>query len=68
MIWDPDNMLLYDVLRWHGGTLERAGLKRIGRKGNGVLILTYLDGTVELVPPGEVIPLPRRAQHGTKNG
>lgn len=57
MQWMPEKMFLSDVFKPYGG-IAKAGLKKIGRQG-GVLTLTFLDGTVKAVLPGEEIPLPQ---------
>lgn len=57
MIWNPNEMLIYDVVHRPFGSLQSAGLKRAGKK-QGKLLLTLIDGTVITVDSGEVIPLP----------
>lgn len=57
MKWEPEKMLLADVIRPHGG-LKGAGLKKIGRKNN-LLVLTFSDNAIKNIGPGENIPLPR---------
>lgn len=54
--WFAPTMLLRDVYEPYG-SLEGAGLKKIGRKGE-TLILTFKDGTEKIVKNGERIPLP----------
>lgn len=56
MVWEPKVMLLYDVYSTFG-SLENAGLRRIGKE-RGNLILTFLDGSIVTVKPRESIPLP----------
>lgn len=56
MIWNPSKMLLYDVYKPFG-SLDKVGLKKIGRHQNN-LILTFKDGLIKIVRPGEIIPLP----------
>jgi hypothetical protein len=56
MNWQPEKMVMYDVIKHYGG-MNKAGLRSISRKGDK-LILHLLDGTTKTVEPGEEIPLP----------
>jgi hypothetical protein len=57
MIWNPNEMLIHDVVFKPFGSLSKAGLRRAGRTQDK-LLLTLIDGTTITVESGETIPLP----------